>query len=130
MRAFCFGVKKMQEIKARQQQKNDIEENWDKAGENGFIPRKGEFIVYNKDGKNEFQRLKIGDGITKVHDLPFFASGSSLEVDKELEIEGKAADAKATGDAIAEINEKIEEILYKPISISSFNSNPIMRTLI
>lgn len=36
-----------------------------------FIPKQGEFIVYDVDSTHAFQRMKIGDGITKVNDLPF-----------------------------------------------------------
>lgn len=48
-------------------QKHDTEANWKKA--TNFIPLKGEIILY--DDLNE---IKIGDGITKINDLDFFAS--------------------------------------------------------
>jgi hypothetical protein len=58
-------------LNARLCQKIDTEENWNKAV--NFIPLKGEIIVYtDNDGKNE--RVKIGDGITKVGDLDFIKS--------------------------------------------------------
>lgn len=72
-------------IKSRIQLKNDTEENWNKAGPKdgkpGFIPRKGELIIYNADSSNNdnarpFPRLKVGDGITNVVALPFFDAGS------------------------------------------------------
>lgn len=43
--------------------KQDSTENWNKA--KNFIPKKGEILMY--DGI----KLKIGDGKTKVSDLPF-----------------------------------------------------------
>lgn len=43
--------------------KKDTTENWDKA--KNFIPKKNEIIVYTDAG------TKIGDGKTKVNDLPF-----------------------------------------------------------
>mgnify|MGYP006957401210 CR=1 FL=1 len=49
--------------------KNDTEENWRKAV--NFIPKKGEPIIYNKDSNHTYSRIKIGDGSTKVNDLPF-----------------------------------------------------------
>ena len=49
--------------------KHDIEANWDKA--TGFTPLQGEIIVYDKDDTYDYERIKIGDGITKVIDLPF-----------------------------------------------------------
>lgn len=53
-------------------QKHDIEENWLKAV--GFTPKAGELIVYDIDQNNNVERLKIGDGITNVNNLPFFNS--------------------------------------------------------
>lgn len=73
-------------IKSRIQLKNDTEENWNKAV--NFIPRKGELIIYNAESSNDnarpFPRLKVGDGITNVVNLPFFDAGS---------ISGMTADA-------------------------------------
>lgn len=73
-------------IKSRIQLKNDTEENWNKAV--NFIPRKGELIIYNAESGNDnarpFPRLKVGDGITNVVNLPFFDAGS---------ISGMTADA-------------------------------------
>ena len=57
------------EIKSRIQQKHDIESNWLKA--TNFIPKQGEIIVYDKDTTYTYERFKIGDGATKVNDLPF-----------------------------------------------------------
>lgn len=50
-------------IKETSMVKKDTLENWDKA--KNFIPRKNEVIIYIDIG------MKIGDGITKVSDLPF-----------------------------------------------------------
>lgn len=59
-------------------QKHDIEKNWQKA--TGFIPMDGEIIVYDRDdnvedeslrGVYSYSRLKIGDGVTTVSNLPF-----------------------------------------------------------
>ena len=45
-------------------QKHDTEANWGKA--NNFIPLKGEIIIYD-----DLNKIKIGDGVTKVGDLTF-----------------------------------------------------------
>ena len=58
-------------VKMRTQQKHDIEANWQKAA--AFIPMSGELIIYDADENYDYSRLKIGDGITSVIDLPFFA---------------------------------------------------------
>lgn len=74
-------------IKSRQIQKHDIEANWLKTVD--FIPANGELIIYNAEiddlgnilelpaGRTEpyeYCRLKIGDGISNVNDLPFSSS--------------------------------------------------------
>lgn len=51
-------------IKSRIQLKYDTLENWKKA--KNFIPYKGEICIYS-DGP----QMKIGDGETKINDLPF-----------------------------------------------------------
>lgn len=51
--------------------KHDTEANWKKA--TNFIPKQGELIVYDPDENYTYSRLKIGDGITKVNNLPFHA---------------------------------------------------------
>ena len=58
-------------VKMRTQQKHDIEANWQKAA--AFIPMKAEIIVYDIDEEHDYVRVKIGDGITPITDLPFFA---------------------------------------------------------
>lgn len=50
-------------------QKHDIQENWDKAL--NFIPKTGEIIVYDADDNYSYARMKIGDGVTTVGNLPF-----------------------------------------------------------
>lgn len=45
-------------------QKHDTKANWDKA--TNFVPLKGEIVVYD-----DLNKIKIGDGTTKVGDLAF-----------------------------------------------------------
>ena len=56
-------------ISARMQMKTDTTLNWSKAV--NFIPKKGEIIIYEADSDYGYERMKIGDGSTKVNDLPF-----------------------------------------------------------
>ena len=56
-------------INTRVQLKHDIETNWNKA--TNFIPLAGEVIIYDKDSNYNYNRIKIGDGITNVNVLPF-----------------------------------------------------------
>ena len=76
-------------------QKHDIAENWEKAV--NFIPKQGEIIIYDPDNTHMIARFKIGDGNTKVNNLPFIG-----EIDESLTKSGVAADAKVVGDALAE----------------------------
>lgn len=57
------------EMKARIVHKHDVESNWLKA--NGFIPKKGEIIIYDMDDSHDYVRFKIGDGQKNVNILPF-----------------------------------------------------------
>lgn len=61
----------IKKLLARTQQKTDTSANWELV--NDFIPLKGEIIIYS-----DLNRIKLGDGETKVNDLEF--SGSSLTV--------------------------------------------------
>ena len=56
-------------LNARFQMKTDTEENWLKA--TNFIPKNGEIIIYAIDTTHSYQRVKVGDGTTKVNELPF-----------------------------------------------------------
>lgn len=56
-------------LNARIVHKHDTEENWNKA--TNFIPKQGEIIVYDPDTNCRYSRMKIGDGIRNVSDLPF-----------------------------------------------------------
>ena len=49
---------------------HDTEENWNKCPE--FVPKQAEMIVYDVDKQHSVERVKIGDGITPLKDLPFF----------------------------------------------------------
>ena len=67
-------------IKTRIQLKSDTEANWNKAGPKdgslGFIPLRGEIIIYSADDTHAFSRLKVGDGETNVIALPFIDAGT------------------------------------------------------
>jgi len=49
--------------------KHETEANWLLA--TNFIPLQGEIIVYDKDSTHNYERIKIGDGVTVVSSLPF-----------------------------------------------------------
>lgn len=66
---------------ARTQQKNDTEANW--ANATTFIPKKGEIVVYNADENNPSPRVKIGDGVTVVGELPFIYEYERITADDD-----------------------------------------------
>ena len=49
--------------------KHDTAENWSKA--TSFVPKQGEVIIYDRDSTYNYERVKVGDGITNVNALPF-----------------------------------------------------------
>lgn len=59
-------------LKTRIIHKHDTELNWNKAI--NFIPKQGEIIVYDIDSNHSYERIKIGDGVTNVNNLPFVIS--------------------------------------------------------
>ena len=66
-------------VKTRIQLKNDTEANWNKAVH--FIPLRGELIIYSTDEAHPFFRLKVGDGVTVVTELPFIDAGTINGID-------------------------------------------------
>ena len=54
--------------KARMQQKHDTASNWNNV--ENFVPKEGEFIVYDKDEHVNRQTFKIGDGESAIQELP------------------------------------------------------------
>lgn len=73
-------------LKTRIQVKSDTETNWKKSvliregGTKGdgrsFVPLLGELIVFLEDSTHPFSRLKIGDGVRNVIQLPFIDAGT------------------------------------------------------
>ena len=59
-------------LKTRVKMKHGKESEWKLA--TNFTPLIGEIIVYDADNNHTSPRLKIGDGSTKVNNLPFVIS--------------------------------------------------------
>lgn len=64
-------------INSRIQHKHDVEVNWLKA--TNFIPKIGEIIIYDPDENYSFSRVKVGDGVTNVNNLPLITDGEFLK---------------------------------------------------
>ena len=64
-------------VKTRIQLKHDTEEHWNRAVR--FIPLLGEPVIYDAESDGNglaFPRLKVGDGIHTIVELPFIDAGS------------------------------------------------------
>lgn len=62
--------------------KGDTEANWKKAV--GFVPLDREVIIYKPDAKHSAPRIKVGDGVTSVQDLPFVADVEGIAIEKYI----------------------------------------------
>lgn len=85
-------------LKARIVNKNGTSAEWEKA--TSFIPKKGELILYT-----DLNKIKIGDGVTKVNDLPFLTVPSKTS---DLTNDSDYANKKYVDDAIP--TAQIEEL--------------------
>ena len=63
----------MTELTARVCQLHDTEANWIKNA-NDKVLDAGEIVVYDPDAQHAYQRIKIGDGKTKLKDLQFITN--------------------------------------------------------
>ena len=86
--------------------KHDTEAHWRLAV--NFIPKKAEIIVYDRDNNYNYERFKIGDGVSNVNDLPFVNDSLATEEyvnTKVSEIEIPSIDGLAT-------EEYVNNLLY------------------
>ena len=78
-------------MKERIQIKHDIATNWAKA--KNFIPLPGELIIYDGIIENgvyiEQPKIKIGDGIHKLAELPFIEINSKTDTAKKYQYENE-----------------------------------------
>lgn len=83
-------------VKARISQLHKTEYEWSLLP--NFTPFKGELIIFDPDQQYDYARIKIGDGATKLQNLPFF---SSLTIDDLMtSLQGKILDAGRITDYI------------------------------
>ena len=68
-------------LKTRIKQKTDTKANWDKA--TNFVPLKGEYIYYS-----DLHKVKVGDGVTKVSELPFLADSGGTVTSVTIKMNG------------------------------------------
>lgn len=112
-------------IKSRIVHKHDTESNWSKAI--NFIPKQGEIIIYDIDSNHSYERFKIGDGITKVNNLPF---ADANKVDK---ISGKGLSTNdyttAEKNKLASIAEGANKTIVDS-ELSSTSTDPVQNKVV
>jgi hypothetical protein len=78
-------------MKERIQIKHDIAANWAKA--KNFTPLPGELIIYDGVIENgvyiEQPKIKIGDGVHKLAELPFIEINSKTDTAKKYQYENE-----------------------------------------
>lgn len=78
-------------MKERIQIKHDIAANWAKA--KNFTPLPGELIIYDGIIENgvyiEQPKIKIGDGIHKLAELPFIEINSKTDTARKYQYENE-----------------------------------------
>lgn len=112
-------------IKSRIVHKHDTELNWSKA--TNFIPKQGEIIIYDIDSNHSYERIKIGDGTTKVNNLPF---ADANKVDK---ISGKSLSTNdyttAEKNKLAGIAEGANKTIVDS-ALSSTSTDPVQNKVV
>ena len=95
-------------VNSRIQHKHDTEANWNKATK--FIPKQGEFIIYDVDDNYSYERVKVGDGITPVTNLPFYLATEIQALEEKLEVLNNMLDV--------EIDKNLHTLIFtRPLSI-------------
>lgn len=69
------------QIPSRTHQLSDTESNWLLVP--AFVPKLGELVVFNADENYEYPRVKIGDGVTPLIDLPFAYENRNIVVEDD-----------------------------------------------
>ena len=72
--------------------KHDTEANWSKSS---FIPKQGEIVIFDVDSTHNYERVKVGDGITNVNSLPFVVkTDAELSSTSENPVQNKVINAE------------------------------------
>lgn len=96
-------------IKSRIIHKHDVEANWILA--TNFTPQKGELIVYDIDDNYTYERIKMGDGVQNVNDLPFVDEALRTELLAQIDDIDEKVDAVSTLVGDTSVSDQINEAL-------------------
>lgn len=100
-------------LQTRIQNKHDIEANWNQAI--NFVPLAGEIIIYDEDANNPYPRIKIGDGETKLANLPW-----TVDIKPNIFVQANqptAAESKE-GDFWVDTDDNTQDVILANVAIS------------
>lgn len=97
-------------------QKHDSSANWTKA--TNFIPLKGEIIVYD-----DLNKIKIGDGTTKVNDLDFINDNDALAIIAKTGNYNDLKDKPTIPTKISDLNDDVVSGKYLPLTGGTMTGN-------
>lgn len=97
-------------------QKHDSSANWAKA--TNFIPLKGEIIVYD-----DLNKIKIGDGTTKVNDLNFINDNDALAIIAKTGNYNDLKDKPTIPTKISDLNDDVVSGKYLPLTGGTMTGN-------
>lgn len=97
-------------------QKHDSSANWVKA--TNFIPLKGEIIVYD-----DLNKIKIGDGTTKVNDLDFINDNDALAIIAKTGNYNDLKDKPTIPTKISDLNDDVVSGKYLPLTGGTMTGN-------
>lgn len=97
-------------------QKHDSSVNWAKA--TNFIPLKGEIIIYD-----DLNKIKIGDGTTKVNDLDFINDNDALAIIAKTGNYNDLKDKPTIPTKISDLNDDVVSGKYLPLTGGTMTGN-------
>lgn len=97
-------------------QKHDTEANWGKA--TNFIPLKGEIIVYD-----DLNKIKIGDGTTKVGSLAFINDLDTLAIIAKTGSYNDLTDKPTIPTKISDLTDDVVSEKYLPLTGGTMTGN-------
>lgn len=86
------------------------EDEWKSGALASYIPKQGEIVVYDIDGTYDYERIKVGDGVTVIGNLAFYLASELDYVLGKLEALENAVDV--------EIDKNLNMLVFtRPLSI-------------
>lgn len=106
----------MKELAIKIRHRCNTKEHWETVDPILDMGEIGIEIPDDIDSPDAHWFFKFGDGVRPWTQLPW--ASAEGEIDKTLKLEGYAADAKTTGDAIKELSDKIDIANYKQLTLT------------